>query len=214
VPQETSPSEYVPREYRTVVIDRSVEPLARDIFRAFSWEVTELTGGHPSPTTVDLALRRDRRIRSRELVQDLQAGAEADLGEAARLGRSIRVRAASAALLCGVAGLLLLLVAWSALVGGTGLVAALPALVGLGCVGAAPALHRLVTRTCAESLGPLQEQLGERIHESCGRAVRLLDCTARSATPADGGVSRAVRTSARCTARPTALPLGRPPLPW
>ncbi|QII07354.1 hypothetical protein BH93_20045 [Rhodococcoides fascians A25f] len=64
-----------------VVVDRAVEPLYRRLYSDFGWHVEKSTGGRPEAAAVVLHLRRDRRIKNRSIVVELQRRCERTLDD-------------------------------------------------------------------------------------------------------------------------------------
>ncbi|MGC4154536.1 MAG: hypothetical protein QM628_15865 [Propionicimonas sp.] len=101
--------DYVAYEYLTVEADRDLELLYKDTYRNFGWMIEATTsgmlgGGTPNPNTVTLKLKRDRRLRNRPLVNELQRKAENALDTIADLEKSRISTALATALGIGIVG--------------------------------------------------------------------------------------------------------------
>lgn len=65
----------------TLVVDRAVEPLYRRLYGNFGWQVEKPTDGRPESGSVVLNLRRDRRIKNRSIIVELQRRCEMTLDD-------------------------------------------------------------------------------------------------------------------------------------
>lgn len=102
----TSPAsrDFVAYEYTTVKADRDLESLYRDSYQNFGWELEGYGSGVPSPNNVSIKLKRDRRIKNRSAVAELQRTCERALESIAGLERSKNTSAFTAALTVGILG--------------------------------------------------------------------------------------------------------------
>lgn len=75
-------------EYRTVVVPEQRISLTRDTYEAFGWFEDGMAPSDPSFGTVNLRLKRNRRIRNRSMINELQRKAEAALSDIDHLERS------------------------------------------------------------------------------------------------------------------------------
>jgi hypothetical protein len=91
-------------EYTTVQVEPAKESLYREVYESFGW----VFDGYAPPArrgkTVTLELKRDRRIRNRPVVAELQRTAEEALASIERLERSTTAKATTVAYLVGLAG--------------------------------------------------------------------------------------------------------------
>ncbi|MFT4214606.1 MAG: hypothetical protein QM622_07505 [Microbacterium sp.] len=168
-------------EYASVRAPRDFESLYRDTYRAFGWTVesTEpadpirvLTPGIP-PTTITLKLKRDRNIRNRSVVHDLQRKADASLSAIVRLERSKTARAFAVAATIGIVGAAFLagsvflmnggLIALSIVLGAVGLV---------GWVGGFLAYQGVAARRSA-AVTPLIDREFDVLYETTEQAAHL-----------------------------------------
>ncbi|ADJ48949.1 hypothetical protein AMES_7123 [Amycolatopsis mediterranei S699] len=88
-------------EYTTIRVERDKERLHREVHESFGWI---LDGRVPAGETVTLELKRDRRIRNRPVVAELQRTAEEALASIGRLERSKTAIASAVAYSVGLAG--------------------------------------------------------------------------------------------------------------
>lgn len=95
---------YVAYEYTTVRADRDLESLYTDAYRNFGWTVDGREAVLPHAPTVTLRLKRDRRIKDRTKVRELQDECEQALASIARLERSKTSAATGWALGIGLVG--------------------------------------------------------------------------------------------------------------
>ncbi|MFT4110896.1 hypothetical protein [Propionicimonas sp.] len=171
--------DYVAYEYLTVQAGRDLEALYKDTYRGFGWIVETstagvLSGGTPNPNQVTIKLKRDRRIRNRPLVNELQRKAENAL-EAIRDLESSRTSAAVAtALGFGVIGSGLLAGSVFAIQADLWLLSIPLGMVGLlGWLAGYLAHGKVRTRKTAQT-APLIDQQYEIVYDACDQAARLL----------------------------------------
>lgn len=96
--------DFVAYEYMTVKADRDREGLYRDTYQNFGWQVEGYETPLPGSTSVTMKLKRDRRIKNRPLVLELQRKAENALETISQLERSKGSVSVAAALSVGVVG--------------------------------------------------------------------------------------------------------------
>lgn len=97
-------TDFVAYEYTTVRVPRDLESVYRDSYRNFGWVVEGYDGGLPHTSTVAIKLKRNRRIKNRAMVLELQRTGENALTAIATLTRSITTTAVTAALSVGIVG--------------------------------------------------------------------------------------------------------------
>jgi hypothetical protein len=88
-------------EYTTIRVERAKEPLHREVHESFG---RVLDGRVQAGETVILELKRDRRIRNRPVVAELQRTAEEALASIERLEQSKTATASAVAWSVGLAG--------------------------------------------------------------------------------------------------------------
>ncbi|MFT8355736.1 MAG: hypothetical protein ABF780_03870 [Bifidobacterium aquikefiri] len=177
--QQTS---YAGYEYTKVRAPLQLEPLYRDAYRNFGWnlESSEVRPPiRPLPllpairsNMTTLSFRRDRRIKNKPLLQELQRKADYSLDSIARMERSKRSIATSIAVVLGIIGAVFLAV--SLFMGALG---AFPIIVGaIGLVawaGGAIAYFGIRASRTAQ-LNPLIEQEQEQVFQTGEQAARLI----------------------------------------
>ncbi|MDQ7991619.1 MAG: hypothetical protein AAGC63_08950 [Propionicimonas sp.] len=165
---------YVGYEYLTVTTDRDLEPLYADTYRSFGWIIESTTTSVPNLHTVTIKLKRDRDLRNRPLVTELQRKAENALTAIRDLEKSRTTAATCTALAIGVTGSAFLagsvfaieadLWALSIPLGGIGL---------LGWLAGYLAHGRVKSRKTAQTT-PLIEAQYEIVYKASEQASRLL----------------------------------------
>jgi hypothetical protein len=81
-------TEHVAYEYRSITVDPRDEAQARDVYADFGWTVESAQRSRLGRGPVALQLRRDRNLKNRALVNELQRTAESSLGRVRALERS------------------------------------------------------------------------------------------------------------------------------
>jgi hypothetical protein len=105
---------FTANEYRTVRVDRALESLYRDAYGNFSWIVDRsgsiapgvvFSGATvPGAPHVYLTLKRDRRIKNKSAVDELQRRCEDALASVEKMERSVSAASMGAALTAGITG--------------------------------------------------------------------------------------------------------------
>jgi hypothetical protein len=99
-----SDTSFIAYEYTTIRVDRELEPLYKDAYRNFGWIVEGYGASLPSATAVTLKLKRDRRIKNRPMVLELQRNCENALTAIAHMERSKTTTAMATSLAVGIVG--------------------------------------------------------------------------------------------------------------
>ncbi|WP_159501482.1 hypothetical protein [Microbacterium sp. 18062] len=175
---------YVAYEYLSVKAPRSLGALYRDTYRGFGWigENAEPPDPFRPPSAtpgmhsgvVALTLKRDRSIRNRELVQELQRTAERSLAAIARLERHTTVAVVCVAVPLGVVGAALLAAAVLSVIGGLLALSIVLGAAGLLSWMGAFLSQGTVRRRSLARVTPLIDREHDELHEAAGRASRLL----------------------------------------
>lgn len=171
-------------EYASVRAPRDLESLYQDTYRGFGWIVESTELADPvrplpltpaiQPTTITLKLKRDRNIRSRQMVQSLQRKAEESLTTISRLEKSKTTRAIAVAVTLGIVGAGLLAGSIFLMNGGLLVLSILLGVVGLvGWVGGFLAYLGVKSRRAA-TVAPLIDREFDALYETTGQAARLL----------------------------------------
>ncbi|WP_024285558.1 hypothetical protein [Cellulomonas sp. KRMCY2] len=97
-------SRFTANEYLTVRVDRSLELLHRDAYGNFGWVVHERGSIAPGAPQVHLTLSRERRIKNRPAVVELQHRCETALAAITRMERGVTAAAMTVAIVAGIVG--------------------------------------------------------------------------------------------------------------
>lgn len=183
-PASASQQAFVGYEYLTVEAPAELEPLYRDVYNAFGWtldeearrsEVIPVTPRNHPGAKVAFKAKRDRRIRNRQLLNELQRRANRHLGSIGQLERSKRNHATWTALTLGIVGSVFLagsifalnasLVVLTVILGAVGLLLWLGGFIGY---------NRAKSRRTAK-VDPLIDQEHEALYSTLAEADRLLN---------------------------------------
>lgn len=173
-PRPPAPGEFVAYEYATVKADRDLESLYRDAYRNFGWEIDGYGPRPPGSTTVTLRFKRDRRIRNRSAVTELQRTCERALGAISRMERSKESTALVAALCVGIVGCAFLAGAVFAIEAGMWLLSVPLGAVGLLLWLAGYVSHGRVRARRTERLDPQIDREYEVVYDTGEQAARLI----------------------------------------
>jgi hypothetical protein len=174
---EPATPSFTAREYATVRVPARHEQLHRDTYGAFGWTVEAWNGPAasivPMTSTSTLKLTRDRALRGRQALGELQRQAEGALRRIDALERSRSARATAVAVALGLVGAAFLAGSVLLLDDGPSLVS-----IGLGVNGLAlwalawPA-HRLTAARRAAQVAPLLDRQYDVVYDACERAAAL-----------------------------------------
>lgn len=170
----TPASDFVTQEYSSVRVPRDREQLYRDTYRGFGWQVVGAETPLGQPRTVVLSLARDRQLKNRPMIVELQRTAEEALDGIARAERSLDAVPLAAAVGVGVLGSALL--AASVFLLGGPLMTLSIALGVLGLIGWALGLpvHRIVQARRKKQLRPVLDRRYDEVHGAAESAHALL----------------------------------------
>jgi hypothetical protein len=165
---------FVAYEYATVPVKRSMESMYRDAYQAFGWT---LEGHVPvvSPTgAVVLKFKRDRRIKNRPVVSELQRKCEDALTSIENLERSKTSTATGRALAVGIVGSAFLAGSIFSLEAGL-----IPLFIVLGALGLGGWALGYFTYTGTRAkrtaqVAPLIDREYDVVYETCEQASELL----------------------------------------
>lgn len=165
---------FIAYEYCTLRVDRDLESLYTDAYRAFGWRLEGYGPALPGTGPVSLKLKRDRRIPNRATVLELQRRCEGALQQIAALQRSARAVPLSAAIGVGVVGSGFLAGSVFALEAG-----AIPLSIVLGVIGLVGWLAGYLTHGWVRSrrtarLAPRIDAQYDVVYETGEQAARLL----------------------------------------
>lgn len=172
----TMDQKFVAYEYETKNIKRDNEPLYRDCYKSFGWEVS--TGSAESMLAdlneVTLSMKRDRRIPNRSEVNALQRKCEGALSAIESLEGQKTSRPTIAALIVGLVGTVFMTLAvFSMLWSNIPLVVVFGA-IGLIGWGAAFLTYLNVKKKKAVEIAPMIDAQFDLIYNACEQASMLL----------------------------------------
>lgn len=174
---EPSTPSFTAREYATVRVPARHEQLHRDTYRAFGWTVEAWRGPGtsivPASSTSTLKLTRDRALRGRQVLGELQREAEGALLRIEALERSRSARATAVAAVLGLVGAVFLAGSVLLMESGLSVVSIGLGVVGLGLWALARPAHRLSAARRAEQVAPLLDRQYDAVYDACERADAL-----------------------------------------
>ena len=164
-------TEFIGYEYTTVRAPRDLARLYEDTYRAFGWTVTD---EHAVSGAVEFKLKRDRSIRTRSAVAELERKAQQSLTSIGRLTASPRTFAMSSAMAIGLIGTAFLAGSVFTLLGGFIVASVALGVVGLlGWAGGA-ASYLLVRNRRTAKLAARVDGEYRTVYECAEQATRLL----------------------------------------
>lgn len=163
---------FVAYEYATVPVSRDNLQAYKDCYRSFGWMPVDESF---SPTgTIQLKMKRDRRLKNRMELGDLQRQAEGALEAIDKLETSKTSRASIVAYITGLGGAAFMAGAtFSFLAGSIPLcvILAIPGFVGWG---AAYLLYKRVAKKRSAQIAPLIDERYDTVYRVCEQASVLL----------------------------------------
>lgn len=166
--------DFIAYEYRTLSVKREREALYRDSLENFGWRLESSTVGLPGSGTVTLKLKRDRMLRNRPMVAELQRKCEAALEAIESLERSKVARPQAAALLVGLVGTAFLAVSVFSFTGGLVALFLVSGFLGLAVTGGTYFLHSALRSRQLRRSAPLIDRQYDIVYASCEQAHGLL----------------------------------------
>lgn len=165
---------FVAYEYTKVQAPHGLEALYLDTYRSFGWVLDDTASGG-SAGTVTLSLKRDRSIRNRPMVQELQRKAVASLGNISRWERSKTSVPTTIAITLGVLGCIPLAGAVFMITGAAArFLSTLLGIIGLVMWGAGAALYLRLKRTRTINLDARIDKEQDIVFDAGAQAARLL----------------------------------------
>jgi len=159
-------------EYRTAITTRQRLGFVRDTYASFGWTDE---GTSASPTgDVTLSLKRDRHIKNRSMVVDLQRKAEAALAGIDRLEGSTTTKASITAFTVGIIGAAALAGSVLLFQAGAWVGFVLLGVLGLACWVIPYFAYRTILRQTVARVTPLIDQQLDAVYEACEHAQQLL----------------------------------------
>lgn len=169
-----SEDKFVAYEYHSVPVKLSMETLYIDSFKSFGWALENSVLNISNMNSVILKFKRDRKLKNKTELKDLQRKCETALISIERLERSKTTTAMIYSLIIGVAGALFITGAAFSFQAGL-----IPLVVLLGVIGlAACALSYFVYNKTIEKnsakINDLVDQQYDIIYEVCDQASKML----------------------------------------
>lgn len=176
------PADYAGFEYAKVRAPQQLEPLYRDAYRNFGWSL-ESTDARPPvrplpllpairSNTVTLNFTRDRGIRNRPMVQELQRKADASLASIARMERSKKSVGTTIAILLGVVGAVFLAV--SLFMGALGVLPTVLGVIGLVAWAGGAIAYVGIKASRTAKLAPVIDKEQDALFAAGEQAARLI----------------------------------------
>lgn len=167
----TTTTGFVAYEYTTIRAPRDLARLHEDTYRNFGWTVTD---EHTVPGAVEFTLKRDRNIRTRSAVTELERKAQRSLTKIDRLNTSPRNFAMTSAMTIGLVGTAFLAGSVFTLLGGFIVASVALGVVGLlGWAGGAGAYIIVRNRRTAKLAAAIDAEYGT-VNACAEQANRLL----------------------------------------
>lgn len=157
-------------EYATVEVPRRLEAPYRDSYRSFGWDVESET---PGLRSVTLELKRDRAMKNRPLLAELQRGSDAALAAIDVLETSPQRVAMAVALSIGVVGSALLALSVFSMQAGLGFASIALGALGLIAWLVAPLSHAAVRTARARRAQPVIARQLEAVYAAQEQAHAL-----------------------------------------
>lgn len=170
----TTASNFVAYEYTTVRATRELEPLYKDAYGNFGWIIEDIGVTVPGANTVALKLKRDRRLKNRPMILELQRKCENALTSIASMERSKSASALATALTLGIIGAAFLAGSIFALNAGLTVLSIVLGAIGLVGWVAGYFSHGRVLARKTEKLTPLIDRQYDVVFETGEQASRLL----------------------------------------
>jgi len=164
-------TEFVAYEYTTVRAPRDLARLYEDTYRSFGWTVTD---EHTVPGAVEFKLKRDRSIRTRSAVAELERKAGRSLTNIGRLSTSPHTFAMMSAVTIGLIGTAFVAGSVFTMLGGFIVACVVLGVAGfLGWAGGAVSYSAVRSRRTAKLAARMDDEY--RVVYECGaQATRLL----------------------------------------
>ena len=164
---------FVGYEYKELTVKRDMESVYADGYKNFGWTVEDTTTEH-NMDTVNLKLKRDRKICNKAELTRLQRQFESCAGEIDSMERSKTMGASIAAFTIGIVGTAFMGLATFSYLGGMlplMIVLAIPGFIGwilpYFC-------FKAIGRNKTNKVAPLIEKKYDEIYEVCEKANALL----------------------------------------
>ena len=162
---------FIMNEYLEVTIKGSLVPLCSDCYRALGWIIVDTSSGVDS---IKLTLQRDRKIKHRVALCDLQRKCETAFQTIERLENSKMTKALAVALGMGLLGSAFLAGAVFAYLASQLPLSVFLAIPGFLGWGLPYYLYHKVIRKSTDRMNPLIDENYDVIYEACEKASQLL----------------------------------------
>ncbi|MDF2800853.1 MAG: hypothetical protein K0S61_756 [Anaerocolumna sp.] len=158
-------------EYLDVNIIPNLAELCSDCYSELGWQVVNTNSGINS---VALKLKRDRKIKNRTALYELQRNLEDALIMIERLEKLKLARPIGISLGIGLLGTALVALSVFAVTGYLSQLLAASAIPGFICWGAAYFLYKKLIKMSTAKINPMIDKYYDIIFEACGKAKQLL----------------------------------------
>lgn len=169
----STPTANVTFEYATVRADRTLEPLYKDTYASLGWSAETDRPTNPSGKTTTIKLKRDRHIKNRPMLVELQRRAEGALTSISSMERSKVSIALTVALIVGIIGAGFLAGSVFALTAGFTVMSIALGTVGLIGWAAGYLSFGKVRDSRAAKLAPLVDRQYDIVYSACEQAAKL-----------------------------------------
>jgi hypothetical protein len=162
---------FIMNEYLEVTIKGSLVPLCSDCYRALGWTIVDTSSGVDS---IKMTLQRDRKIKHRVALCDLQRKCEVAFQAIERLENSKITKALAVALGIGLLGTAFLAGAVFAYLASQlplSIILAIPGFLGWGLP---YYIYRQILKKSTDRMNPLIDENYDVIYEACEKASQLL----------------------------------------
>ncbi|MFC4224329.1 hypothetical protein [Lysinibacter cavernae] len=170
----TSATALTSYEYLTVKALRHNELELADTYRSFGWTLEQSDAAGVGSPTIFLRFKRDRHIKNRPMIDDLQRTATTALNAAEELDRTKTRKAMLVALSTGLLGTVLLAVSVFLLIGSATFLSWVLGIFGLIFWALSPLLYRQVATKSAQSAGPKIAKQRDVAYGAMENSIRLL----------------------------------------
>jgi Flp pilus assembly protein TadB len=165
-------NKFVINEYIEVTIRRELAPLCSDCYHALGWTITDSRAGID---TVALKLQRDRKIKNRSALSELQRKCEVAFGSIEKLEKSKASKATVISLSVGMAGTAFLAGAVFAYLASSIILCIILALPGFVGWALPVLLYKKYLKESTDKINPMIEKYYDIIYEACDKASQMLE---------------------------------------
>jgi len=167
-------AEPVTFEYRSFAVNPARASLARDTYASFGW-FPDAPGTSVTPSLqVTLNMKRDRHIKNRPVIAELQRRAETALAAVDKLERRMTTKAMAVALTVGLVGAGLLAGSVFTFMAAIWAPFVILGVLGLACWVVPFFAYKAIRATTTATLTPLVNEQYDTIYDACEQAQQLL----------------------------------------